>query len=79
MNKFKSKKYGQLYGGDVINWRKKKRLEKKHKKIKMNDFKNFMRWLWNNYRETYTLIMLGHTELITKELMDKYRAESEET
>ncbi len=34
MNKFKSKKYGQLYGGDVINWRKKKRLEKKRKRIK---------------------------------------------
>ena len=31
MNKFKSKKYGKLYGGVVINWRKKKRLEKKRK------------------------------------------------
>ena len=49
-----------------------------NKKIKMDDFKNFMRWLWNNDRETYALIMLGHTELINKELIDKYKAESEE-
>ena len=50
---------------------------KMYKKSKIDDFTNFMRWLWNNDRESYTLIMLGHTELITKELMDKYKAERE--
>ena len=34
MNKYKNKRYGQtLFDGTVVNWRKKKRLEKKRKRI----------------------------------------------
>ena len=34
MNKYKNKRYGQtLSDGTVVNWRKKKRLEKKHKRM----------------------------------------------
>ena len=39
---------------------------------------DFMSWLWNTDRPIYTLILLGHTELITEELVEKYnKAESE--
>lgn len=35
---------------------------------------DFMRWLWKEDRQTYALIMFGHIELITQELIDKYKA-----
>ena len=39
---------------------------------------DFMNWLWNVDRQTYALILLGHIELITEELVEKYnKAESE--
>lgn len=34
--------------------------------------KNFMSWLWETDRRTYTLILFGHVELITDELVRKY-------
>lgn len=37
---------------------------------------NFMSWLWKEDRQTYTLIMFGHIELITQELIDKYNAKN---
>lgn len=37
----------------------------------------FMSWLWNRDREKYTLIMFGHLELITDDLVKDF-AESEE-
>lgn len=40
---------------------------------------NFMSWLWNKDRQKYTLIMLGHLELITEQLVKEFvDAESEE-
>ena len=34
MNKYKNKRYGQtLFDGTIVDWRKKKRLEKKRKKF----------------------------------------------
>ena len=36
---------------------------------------DFMSWLWNKDRETYTFIMFGHLELITDELISEYIAE----
>ena len=35
--------------------------------------RNFREFLWENKRETYTYIMLGHTELITKELIAEFK------
>ena len=32
----------------------------------------FMSWLWDKDRQTYTLIMFGHMELITDELIKEY-------
>ena len=29
-------------------------------------------WLWNNHSDIYGLVLLGHTELITKEMYDEY-------
>jgi hypothetical protein len=34
--------------------------------------KNFMRWLWNKDRQKYTLILFGHIELITNDLIKKF-------
>lgn len=31
-------------------------------------------WLWENHRNTLPLIMLGHTELFTKEMEQEYLA-----
>lgn len=40
---------------------------------------DFMHWLWNKDREKYTLIMLGHLELITEQLVREFvDAESED-
>ena len=36
---------------------------------------SFMSWLWNKDRQKYTLIMFGHLELITDELINEYIAE----
>ena len=36
---------------------------------------DFMSWLWKEDRQTYTLIMFGHIELITQDIIDKYTAE----
>ena len=38
---------------------------------------DFMSWLWNKDRQRYTLIMLGHLELITDDLVKEYFRESE--
>ena len=35
--------------------------------------RDFMSWLWAEDRKIYTLIMFGHIELITQELIDKYK------
>ena len=40
--------------------------------------KGFMDWLWNKDRQTFTLIMFGHLELITEELVKEYSGEVEE-
>lgn len=37
----------------------------------------FMSWLWNKDRQKYTLIMFGHLELITDDLVKEFE-ESEE-
>ena len=34
--------------------------------------KNFMRWLWNKDRQKYALIVLGHIELITNDLIKEF-------
>ena len=34
--------------------------------------KNFMSWLWNKDRQKYALIVLGHIELITNDLIKKF-------
>ena len=34
--------------------------------------KKFMSWLWNKDRQKYTLILLGHIELITNDLVKEY-------
>ena len=48
-NMFKSKKYGsKLYDGAVVNWRKKKRLEKKHKRV-IKGLDNFSEWIRYDY------------------------------
>ena len=40
---------------------------------------HFMSWLWNKDRHTYTLIILGHLELITEQLVREFiDAESED-
>lgn len=39
--------------------------------------KKFMDWLWNKDRQKYTLILFGHIELITDDLIKKF-VESEE-
>lgn len=40
-NKYRSKRYGQeLFDGTVVNWRKKKRLEKRKEKF----FSNYKKW-----------------------------------
>lgn len=36
---------------------------------------DFMHWLWNIDRKTYTLILLGHIELITDDLIEQYAKE----
>lgn len=36
------------------------------------DYKEFMSWLWNKDRKTYTFICMGHFELITEELINEY-------
>lgn len=33
---------------------------------------SFMSWLWNKDRQKYTLIMLGHLELITEQLVREF-------
>jgi hypothetical protein len=33
---------------------------------------DFMSWLWKENRQTYTLIMFGHIELITQDLINKW-------
>ena len=33
---------------------------------------HFMSWLWNKDRQKYTLIMLGHLELITEQLVREF-------
>lgn len=38
--------------------------------------RDFMSWLWDRDRKTYTLIMFGHIELITQEIIDKYKTEN---
>ena len=39
---------------------------------------DFMHWLWDKDRKTYTLILFGHIELITDDLIEQYaKAESE--
>ena len=41
MNKYRSKRYGQeLFDDTIVNWRKKKRLEKRRKKL----FSNYQKW-----------------------------------
>ena len=40
--------------------------------------KNFMRWLWNKDRQKLTLILFGHIELITNDLIKEF-VESEES
>ena len=41
MNKYRSKRYGQeLFDGTIVNWSKKKRLEKRRKKF----FSNYQKW-----------------------------------
>lgn len=40
---------------------------------------DFMHWLWNKDRKTYTLILFGHIELITDDLIEQYaKAKSED-
>ena len=39
---------------------------------------SFMSWLWNKDRQKYTLIMFGHLELITDDLVEEYFRESED-
>lgn len=41
--------------------------------------KEFMEWLWETDKQTYTLILFGHIELIEKkqEEYDKYIADKE--
>ena len=34
--------------------------------------KKFMSWLWNKDRQKYTLILFGHLELITDDLVKEY-------
>ena len=33
---------------------------------------DFMSWLWNKDQQKYTLIMLGHLELITEQLVSEF-------
>lgn len=33
---------------------------------------SMQQWLWDNHREILGLVMLGHTELVTKEMYDEY-------
>ena len=40
--------------------------------------KKFMSWLWNKDRQKYTLILFGHIELITNDLIKEF-VESEES
>ena len=37
--------------------------------------KKFMSWLWNKGRQKYALILFGHLELITDELINQYESE----
>ena len=34
--------------------------------------KKFMSWLWNKDRQKYTLILFGHIELITNDLIKEF-------
>ena len=33
---------------------------------------SLQKWLWDNHREIIGLILLGHTELFTKEMRNEY-------
>lgn len=35
---------------------------------------SFSKWLWNNHKDIYGLVLLGHTELITEEMYSEYLA-----
>lgn len=32
------------------------------------------KWLWDNHKDKYALIMFGHTELLTEEMYEEYLA-----
>ena len=38
---------------------------------------DFVHWLWGKDRETYALILFGHIELITDDLIKEYEADKE--
>lgn len=33
---------------------------------------SFSHWLFENHKDIYALVLLGHTELVTEEMWNKY-------